>query len=303
MPHPPAVDSRRETAGEAPDRRACQVIRSEGSLPRIDEPLQVAPADARELSRLFLIRLRSSEEGTHEYHYARNTLIQMNVSLVRYAAGPFRAQANGCVEIEDLIQVGTIGLIKAVDRFDPGRHVEFSTLALPFITGEIKRYFRDTTWAVHVPRRLRELRAELARCQEALTDALGRAPAVREVAEYLGLPEREVIEGLVAANAYNSASLDAAGTTEERSAAGTDSRAPADTVGDIDPAMDRFEDFHTLAPLLRTLRERDRRILRMRFAEELTQAEIGAELGISQMQVSRLLSRTLARLRSGMLAD
>ncbi|MCY0922371.1 MULTISPECIES: SigB/SigF/SigG family RNA polymerase sigma factor [unclassified Streptomyces] len=303
MPHPLAVNSPRAVAREAPDRGECPAVRSEESLPRIDEPLQVAPADARELSRLFLIRLRASEEGTREYQYARNTLIEMNISLVRYAAGPFRAQANGCVEIEDLIQVGTIGLIKAVDRFDPGRHVEFSTLALPYITGEIKRYFRDTTWAAHVPRRLQELRAELARSQEALTEALGRAPAVREVAEYLRLSEREVIEGLLAANAYNSASLDTAGDTEERSAAGTDSRPPADTVGDIDPALDRFEDFHTLAPLLRKLGERDRRILRMRFAQEMTQAEIGSELGISQMQVSRLLSRTLARLRSGMLAD
>lgn len=226
MPHPLAVNSPRAAARVAPDPGGCPAIRSEESLPRIDEPLQVAPADARELSRLFLIRLRASEEGTREYQYARNTLIEMNISLVRYAVGPFRAQANGCVEIEDLIQVGTIGLIKAVDRFDPGRHVEFSTLALPYITGEIKRYFRDTTWAAHVPRRLQELRAELARSQEALTEALGRAPAVREVAEYLRLSEREVIEGLLAANAYNSASLDTAGDTEERSAAGTDSRPP-----------------------------------------------------------------------------
>ncbi|MEV6575344.1 SigB/SigF/SigG family RNA polymerase sigma factor [Streptomyces sp. NPDC051577] len=303
MPYAMAVDSRREAATEALDQGEPPVLRSEGGLPRIDEPLKVAPADARELSRLFLIRLRASEEGTREYQYARNTLIEMNISLVRYAAAPFRSQANGCVEIEDLIQVGTIGLIKAVDRFDPDRQVEFSTLALPYITGEIKRYFRDTTWAAHVPRRLQELRAELARCQEALTEALGRAPAVREVAEHLELSEREVIEGLVAANAYNSASLDTAGNTQERSAADTEGRPPIDTVGDIDPALERFEDFHTLAPLLRRLDERDRRILRMRFAREMTQTEIGAELGISQMHVSRILSRTLARLRRGMLAD
>ncbi|MFD9336198.1 SigB/SigF/SigG family RNA polymerase sigma factor [Streptomyces sp. NPDC060028] len=270
----------------------------------VENPREVAPADARELSRLFFRRLQSLEEGTHEYQYARNTLIEMNLSLVQFAARRFRTRAlGGSLDMDDIIQVGTIGLIKAIDRYDLEREVEFSTLALPYITGEIKRYFRDTTWAVHVPRRLQELRTELAKAQEALTDVLGRAPTVKEVAEHLELSEDEVIDGLVAANGYTSGSLDtASGDSDVQSTTSRAARPLAERVGDVDPAIELFEDFHTLAPLLEQLDERDRRILQMRFGQEKTQAEIGAELGISQMQVSRLLSRTLARLRTGMLA-
>nr|WP_234432323.1 SigB/SigF/SigG family RNA polymerase sigma factor [Streptomyces sp. NRRL S-378] len=263
----------------------------------------MAPGDARELSRHFFRRLQALEEGTREYQYTRNTLIEMNLSLVQFAARRFRARAlGGGLDMDDIIQVGTIGLIKAIDRYDLDREVEFSTLALPYIIGEIKRYFRDTTWAVHVPRRLQELRTELAKAQEALTDVLGRAPTVKEVARHLELSEDEVIDGLVAANGYTSGSLDAASAEDDApSTSNRTSRPLAERLGDVDPAMELFEDFHTLAPLLEQLDERDRRILQMRFGEDRTQAEIGAELGISQMQVSRLLSRTLARLRTGML--
>ncbi|MET9701004.1 SigB/SigF/SigG family RNA polymerase sigma factor [Streptomyces sp. NPDC006529] len=273
-------------------------------LPQIDNAREVAPADAREMSRVFLVRLRSLEEGTPEYQYVRNTLIEMNVSLVHFAARRFRSRAvsAGGVDMEDILQVGTIGLIKAIDRYDPAREVEFSTLALPYISGEIKRYFRDTTWAVHVPRRLQELRTELAQAQEALNGVLGRAPTVKELAEHLELSEEEIIEGLVAANGYTSGSLDGSADSDEQTPAGRRTRPLAESVGECDAAMELFEEFHTLAPLLEQLDERDRVILQMRFGQELTQAEIGAELGISQMQVSRLLSRTLARLRSGMLA-
>ncbi|MFK0258895.1 SigB/SigF/SigG family RNA polymerase sigma factor [Streptomyces sp. NPDC090445] len=274
-------------------------------LPPNTQPRELAPADARELSKVFLVRLRSLEEGTREYQYVRGTLIEMNISLVRYAARRFRnrtAQARG--ELDDIVQVGTIGLIKAIDRFDPDRGVEFTTLALPFIVGEIKRYFRDTTWAVHVPRRLQELRADIAKSQEALCDLLGRAPTVAEIADDLGIGEEEVIEGMVAANGYASESLDAAVDADAQpGSVRPGCRTLADTLGETDPAMELFEDFTTLAPLLARLDERDRRILAMRFGREMTQAEIGAELGLSQMQVSRLLSRTLARLREGMLAS
>ncbi|MFJ4862899.1 SigB/SigF/SigG family RNA polymerase sigma factor [Streptomyces sp. NPDC088748] len=296
----------RPARGTAPDafaraEPAAPTGRLAGPLPQIDNAREVAPADAREMSRLFLVRLRELEEGTRDYQYARNTLIEMNISRVRFAARRFTARINAGIELDDVIQVGTIGLIKAIDRFDPDREVEFSTLALPYITGEIKRYFRDTTWAVHVPRRLQELRVELAKSQEALTEVLGRAPSAKEIAEHLELSEEDVIEGLVAANGYSSDSLDSVTGASERTAARCEGRPLSDTVGDVDPAMVLFEDFHTLAPLLRELDERERRILRMRFAQEMTQSEIGAELGISQMQVSRLLTRILAHLRSGML--
>ncbi|MEU6313612.1 SigB/SigF/SigG family RNA polymerase sigma factor [Streptomyces sp. NPDC047014] len=272
------------------------------ALPEVKNAREVAPGDARELSKLFFGRLRTLEEGTREYQYARNTLIEMNLSLVQFAARRFRARVmGGGLDMDDIIQVGIIGLIKAIDRYDPEREVEFSTLALPYITGEIKRYFRDSTWAVHVPRRLQELRTELAKAQEALTDVLGRAPTVKEVAQHLELTEDQVIDGLVAANGYTSGSLDTA-ENEEASAATRTTRPLAERIGQPDPAMELFEDFHTLGPLLEQLDDRDRLILQLRFGQEKTQAEIGAELGISQMQVSRLLSRTLTRLRAGMLS-
>ncbi|MFF2195101.1 SigB/SigF/SigG family RNA polymerase sigma factor [Streptomyces sp. NPDC058157] len=296
------------TPDHATDRRIpADVATAEGAppsgvLPRVELARELSPADARELSRLFLARLRTLEEGTRAYQYVRNTLIEMNLSLVQFAARRFRARACGAgTDMDDIVQVGTIGLIKAIDRYDPERGVEFSTLALPYITGEIKRHFRDTTWAVHVPRRLQELRTELAKAQEALTDELKRAPTVGEVARHLGMSEEEVIEGLVAANGYTSGSLDLACEEDEAPGTGRPARALADKLGDTDPAMELFEDFHTLAPLLRELSARDRLILGMRFGQERTQAEIGAELGVSQMQVSRLLSRILGRLRAGML--
>nr|WP_301374077.1 SigB/SigF/SigG family RNA polymerase sigma factor [Streptomyces xanthophaeus] len=280
------------------------IPRQDVELPEVKNAREMAPADARELSKLFFLRLGALEEGTREYQYARNTLIEMNLSLVQFAARRFRARVlGGGLDMDDIIQVGTIGLIKAIDRYEPEREVEFSTLALPYITGEIKRYFRDTTWAVHVPRRLQERRTELAKAQEALTDVLGRSPTVKEVAQHLELTEEEVIDGLVAANGYTSGSLDASAESDEPSTTtGRTTRPLADRLGDVDPAMELFEEFHTLAPLLEQLDERDRMILRLRFGEDRTQAEIGAELGISQMQVSRLLSRTLARLRAGMLS-
>ncbi|QEV44461.1 SigB/SigF/SigG family RNA polymerase sigma factor [Streptomyces vinaceus] len=294
-----------QIAPSVPVDRPAGAPAREAALPEVKNPREMAPSDARELSRLFFGQLRSLEEGTREYQYARNTLIEMNLSLVQFAARRFRARVQGGgLDIEDIIQVGTIGLIKAIDRYDPEREVEFSTLALPYITGEIKRFFRDTTWAVHVPRRLQELRTELAKAQESLTDVLGRAPTVKEVAHHLELTEEEVIDGLVAANGYTSGSLDTAGADgdEPAGSASRTTRPLAERLGDVDPAMELFEDFHTLAPLLEELDERDRLILQMRFGQEKTQAEIGAELGISQMQVSRLLSRTLARLRAGMLS-
>jgi RNA polymerase sigma-B factor len=264
------------------------------SLPEVTEPAKIAPRDARELSKLFLQQLTVLEEGTHEYQYARNTLIEMNMSLVRYAAGRFRSR--GADEMEDIVQVGMIGLIKAIDRFELSREVEFTSFAIPYIVGEIKRFFRDTSWAVHVPRRLQEARVELARATEELSSRLGRTPTVAELSQLMNLSEEEVIEARVAANGYNSASLDAAigGDADGETVL-------ADFIGVDDAAMGLVEDFHALAPMIAELGERDRQIIHMRFVEERTQAEIGEHLGISQMHVSRLLSRTLARLREGML--
>ncbi|MDX3588809.1 MULTISPECIES: RNA polymerase sigma factor SigF [Streptomyces] len=263
-------------------------------LPEVTDPLKVAPKDARSLSKLFFEQLAVLEEGTREYQYARNTLIEMNISLVRYAAGRFRSR--GAAEMEDIVQVGMIGLIKAIDRFELSREVEFTTFAVPYIVGEIRRFFRDTSWAVHVPRRLKEARVELARATDELSSRLGRTPTVKELAELMNLSQEEVIEARLAANGYNSSSLDAAINGDE-----TGEAALADFIGAEDAGMELVEDFHALAPLLAELDERDRRIIHMRFVEELTQIQIAEHLGCSQMHVSRLLSRTLNRLRRGML--
>ncbi|MFD3660768.1 RNA polymerase sigma factor SigF [Streptomyces sp. NPDC058659] len=265
-----------------------------GTLPQIPDTLAVAPKDARALSKVFFQELATLEEGTHEYQYARNTLIEMNMSLVRYAAGRFRHRAD---EMEDIVQVGMIGLIKAIDRFELSREVEFTTFAVPYIVGEIKRFFRDTSWAVHVPRRLQEARVELAKATEELSTRLGRMPTVKELADLMSLTEEEVTEARLASNGYNSSSLDAALSGEDE-----DSDASlADFIGSEDPAMALVEDFHSLAPLIADLDERDRRIIHLRFVEELTQAQIGEQLGCSQMHVSRLLARTVKRLRVGLL--
>ncbi|MGZ9928534.1 SigB/SigF/SigG family RNA polymerase sigma factor [Streptomyces sp. NC-S4] len=275
-----------------------------GGLPDVPCPRELSTRDARELTRVFFERLQSLEEGTREYQYVRNTLIEMNISLVQFAARPFRDRPGG-PENEDIVQVGIIGLIKAIDRYDPERNTQLTTLALPYITGEIKRHFRDTTWAVRVPRRLQELRLELAKATEELTAETDHAPTPAELAERLDLTEEEVRQGLVAANGYSTQSLDvpqdgATGGTQV-SAAARNTRSLAETMGEIDPALEAVEDRHALAPLLADLDERSTQILELRFGQEMTQAEIGAEIGLSQMQVSRLLTRTLGALREELL--
>ncbi|WP_422070508.1 RNA polymerase sigma factor SigF [Streptomyces orinoci] len=264
-------------------------------VPEIADPSRIAPKDARELSKVFFGQLAVLEEGTPEYQYVRNTLIEMNMSLVRFAAGRFRSR--GPEEMEDIVQVGMIGMIKAIDRFELSREVEFTTLAVPYIVGEIKRFFRDTSWAVHVPRRLQEARVQLARAKEELSSRLGRMPTTAELAELMSLPEEEVVEAQLASNGYQSASLDA-----ELSSSKDGEAALADFIGDEDAALGLVEDFHALAPLIAQLGERDRRIIHWRFVEELSQAQIAERLGVSQMHVSRLISRLLAGLREAMLS-
>lgn len=268
-----------------------------GPLPGIEDPSAIAPRDARELSRQFFQRLTELEEGTHEYQYARNTLIEMNMSLVRFAAGRFRNRGD---DMEDIVQTGMIGLIKAIDRFELAREVEFTSFALPYIVGEIKRFFRDTTWAVHVPRRLQELRVELAKAREELSSRLDRDPTVGELATLMNITTDQVVEAQLAANGYNSASLDAALTGDGPE---DGESVLADFIGVEEEGLRLVEDFQSLAPLMAELSERDRQIIHMRFVEEATQAEIGEHLGCSQMHVSRLIKRIITRLRQGMLGE
>ncbi|GAA3063010.1 RNA polymerase sigma factor SigF [Streptomyces roseofulvus] len=263
--------------------------------PALDGPLdRVAPADARALSKDLFARLAELEEGTHEHAYVRNTLVELNLALVRFAAARFGTRSE---PMEDIVQVGTIGLIKAIDRFELARGVEFPTFAMPTIIGEIKRFFRDTSWSVHVPRRLQELRLDLARAGDALSQRLDRAPTVAELAAELHLTEDEVVEGMAASNAYTAASLDAQTEDDDH---GQNETTLADRLGYEDHGLTGIEYVASLKPMIASLPERERLILSLRFVTGLTQSEIGAELGISQMHVSRLLSRTLARLRRGL---
>ncbi len=255
---------------------------------------QVAPMDARALSKNLFERLRTVEEGTAEYSYVRNTLIELNLALVKFAASRFRSRSE---PMEDIVQVGTIGLIKAIDRFDPNRGVEFPTFAMPTIVGEIKRFFRDTSWSVRVPRRLQELRLDLAKAGDELAQQLDRSPTVAELAERLQLSHEEIIEGMAASNAYTASSLDA--QPEEDEAEG----ALADRIGYEDHGLEGIEYVESLKPLIAELPPRDRQILSLRFVANMTQSEIGEELGISQMHVSRLLGRTLGRLRRGLMVE
>ncbi|MFE9878143.1 RNA polymerase sigma factor SigF [Streptomyces sp. NPDC005784] len=263
-------------------------------LPEIPPYDEVGPVDARALSKTLFARLESLEEGTHDYAYVRNTLVELNLALVKFAASRFRSRSE---PMEDIIQVGTIGLIKAIDRFELSRGVEFPTFAMPTIIGEIKRFFRDTSWSVRVPRRLQELRLDLAKAGDELAQRLDRAPTVGELAERLGISNDEVVEGMAASNAYTASSLDA--QPEEDNSEG----ALADRIGYEDNGLEGIEYVESLKPLIAELPQRDRQILSLRFVANMTQSEIGDELGISQMHVSRLLSRTLVRLRKGLTVE
>ena len=224
----------------------------------------------------------------------RETLVQEHLPLVRHFARRF---SNRGEPFDDLLQVGTLGLIAAIDRFDPTRGVEFLSFAVPTITGEIKRHFRDQGWSVRVPRRLQELHLSLNAAVGELAQKNGRAPNPSELAEYLGIPRAEVLEGLQVANAYRSSSLD------ERLSGEEDSPTLAATLGQEDAALEGVEYRESLQPLLATIPARERRILILRFFGNMTQSQIAADIGISQMHVSRLLAQTLAKLREGLLKD
>ncbi|MET7390844.1 SigB/SigF/SigG family RNA polymerase sigma factor [Streptomyces sp. NPDC005529] len=259
-------------------------------LPEVAVPSQVSPRDAREMTKLFFERLSEVDTGTNMHHYVRNTLIEVNMSLVRVVAARFRRRTRE--EREEIFQVGMIGLIKAIDRFEIERNVDFGTFATPYISGEIKRHFRDTSWSVHVPRRLQEARSQLASATEELYSQLARTPTVKELAQFMQLSTEEVMEARLASNGYRSCSLDAV-----VNGAGDCDTVLAEFIGREDVELERVENFCDLDLLLAELGERDRRILHLRFMEECTQEQIGQRVGLSQMQISRLLNRALTRLR------
>ena len=220
----------------------------------------------------------------------RSDLVELHLPLAEYLARRF---SNRGEPHEDLVQVATIGLIKAIDRFDLDRGVAFSTYATPTIVGEIKRHFRDRGWTIRVPRRLQEIQSVINQAVSDLGQELGRSPTVAELAHRVGMSEEEILEGLESANAYSPLSLDAPDPSGEVGAV-------IEQLGDYDDALDAVVDRETVKPLLDGLDARSKRILLLRFFRNMTQSQIAEDLGISQMHVSRLLSRTLADLRKAL---
>ncbi|HEX2498225.1 MAG: RNA polymerase sigma factor SigF [Actinomycetes bacterium] len=260
---------------------------------------QSAPSGAdsgqdRAAARELFVDMLELPVGTPERTALREKLVEIHLPLVEHLARRFRNRGE---PLDDLVQVATIGLIKSVDRFDPGRGVEFSTYATPTIVGEIKRHFRDKGWAVRVPRRLQELRLALTSATAELSQQHGRAPTVAELAAHLRLSEDDVLEGLESANAYSTLSLDVPEQGEQ------DSPLVADSLGAEDEELEGVEYRESLKPLLAKLPPREKKILLLRFFGNMTQSQIAEEIGISQMHVSRLLARTLAQLRQDLMRE
>jgi len=235
----------------------------------------------QELRELFVTFAAARDEKV------RATLIEAHIGLAEYLARRFNNRGE---PLDDLIQVASTGLIKAVDRFEPERGLEFSTYATHTIVGELKRHFRDKGWAVRVPRRMQELHLRLSTLVNTLNQDLGRSPTIPEIAQAAGVSEEEVLEAMEAGQAYRFTSLDAPVGGEDGGSLGS-------TIGEDDDSMIDVEHRVALSPLLEKLPPRQQNIIHLRFFEGLTQSEIATRLGISQMHVSRLLARSLAQLR------
>jgi len=267
-------------------------------MPRVDEKTETAPVSRRRLSRRVpkgklawdkdrtreLFR-RYKEEGDDD---AREQLVMSHLNLVRFLASKFKSRGE---PLDDLIQVGTIGLIKAVDRFDPTRGLEFTTFATPTILGEIRRHFRDKGWSVRVPRRLQELSSKVNQTKEELTKGLHREPSVEEVATALNTTVDEVLEAMESSSAYSSVPLEGGSSGED------DTPSVIDRYVSEDEELALSDDRMAIEEAIRDFSPREQEIIRMRFIDGLTQVEIAKKLGISQVQVSRLLRRTLRKLQ------
>ena len=251
------------------------------------DPKEIAAAQERaarsEEDRRLLTRYHR-----HGDQAAREALVQRFLPLAHQLARRYQGAGE---PLDDLIQVASLGLLKAIERFDPERATAFSSFAVPTILGELKRHFRDKGWSVRVPRDLQELAVKLERTTEAVSRDLGRAPTAEEIGQRLGVSPEEVLEAREAAQAYRAVSLD-----RPRSDDDDGGEAVSDTLGGEDPEFRRAEDAATVSRLMRVLSEREREVLRLRFEEDLTQSEIGERIGVSQMHVSRLIRQAVARL-------
>ena len=241
-------------------------------------------ADVREMFR----ELGGLYEDSPAYERQRERIVERCLPLADHIARRFDGRGE---PREDLVQVARVGLVNAINRFDVETGSDFVSFAVPTIMGEVRRHFRDNSWSVKVPRRLKELHLRLGAATAELSQRLGRAPTASELAEELDMDREEVIEGLVAGSSYNTLSIDSGGGGDE------DAPAIVDTLGDVDDGLDQIENRETLRPLLAQLPERERTVLLLRFFESMTQTQIAERVGVSQMHVSRLLAKSLARLR------
>ncbi len=232
--------------------------------------------------------LRELPEESRRFQRQRDRIVERCLPLADHIARRFDGRGE---TRDDLTQVARVGLVNAVNRFDVDAGSDFVSFAVPTIMGEVRRHFRDNSWSVKVPRRLKELHLRLGAATAELSQRLGRAPNATELAQELGMDRDEVVEGLVAGSGYNTLSIDGGGSGSE------DAPAIADSLGDVDPGLDRIENREALRPLLAALPERERTVLLLRFFESLTQTQIADRVGVSQMHVSRLLAKSLARLR------
>ncbi len=253
-----------------------------------------AIADDRNHARALFERLEALREtgAPAVRERLRDELVVAHLNLVRFLAHKF---SNRGEPLEDLIQVGTLGLINAIDRFDTNRGVEFTTYATPTIVGEIKRYFRDKGWAVKVPRRLQERNLAVHRARERLTASLDRSPTAGEIADYLGLSAEAVLEAQELGRAYNVVSLDNA---MEGDAGDGPAQRLADVIGAVDGELDLLEDRAALERAIGVLAGRERAVVYLRFFESISQTEIARRLNVSQMHVSRTQAKALAKMRA-----
>ncbi|MBF6348574.1 MULTISPECIES: RNA polymerase sigma factor SigF [Nocardia] len=233
-------------------------------------------------------QLAAAEPDSARHTALRNELIGRCIPLADHIARKFSGRGE---PFDDLTQVARVGLVHAVDRFDVSRGSNFLSFAVPTIMGEVRRYFRDNTWAMRVPRRVKETHLRIGAAVDALSQSLGRSPTAKEIAAELDVDPDEVTQAVIAGNAYQPTSIDAASVGRDTDAS------LLDTLGEEEAQFDRVEEYVAIRPLLAGLPERERRILTMRFFESMTQTQIAQQMGISQMHVSRILTKTLARLR------
>jgi RNA polymerase sigma-B factor len=237
-------------------------------------------------------RLATLDEGSIAYQRQREEIIERALPLANHIARRFRNRGE---PIDDLVQAARVGLVNAVNRFDPDNGAEFLAFAVPTMMGEVRRHFRDYGWAVKVPRRLKDLQGQMVKARGALSQELNRAPTAMEIAKYLGIDRESVIEATIASSNYSTLS------TDVQAGPDTEYRAIGDTLGDVDPNIDKVLDLETVRPLIAALPDREQTVLTLRFFDNMTQTQIAERMGYSQMHVSRLIAKALGTLRNQVL--